>query len=320
MRFSVIIPARNEQANLERCLGSLFGLDWDPADFEVLVVDHDSCDQTAGLAARLGAQVIKGPPGATISGLRNLGARRARGEMLAFLDADCSVPANWLREAVRYLDRDDVVCFGSAPAPPDQANWVQKAWYQIRRGKGEAAETDWLESMNMFVRHREFNCVGWVDERLITCEDYDLSLRLGRVGKLVADPRVAAVHHGEAASLGHFFRKEYWRGTSNLPGFLVHGASLRELPSVLLPVACALTAATVLLFLLTGLLGRQELFLVLGVWLAFAWQTPLLLLAAWKSRDRFRLLATLQLYLLLNLYFLARGGSLLSCRRGVSNG
>ena len=174
MRFSVIIPARNEEANIARCVDSLFASDWPPADFEVIVVDHGSSDRTASLAAGRGARLLEARPEANISELRNTGARRARGEMLAFLDADCSVPADWLRQAARYLDRDDVVCFGSPPLVPDRATWVQRAWFLIRRKGRGAGEVAWLESMNMFVRRGAFLAVGGFDERLVTCEDYDL--------------------------------------------------------------------------------------------------------------------------------------------------
>ena len=311
MRFSVIIPVRNEEANIARCLASLMGCDWDPADFEVIVVDHCSTDQTVSIASRLGAQVLIGRPEATISALRNLGARSCGGEILAFLDADCTVPDNWLRQAARYVDRDEVICFGSPPVVPEQATWVQQAWFRIRRKGGAAGPVDWLESMNMFVRRRQFLEVGGFDERLVTCEDYDLSLRLGRIGTLVCDERIAAVHHGEAASIAHFFKKEYWRGTGNFAGILAHGISRKELPSVALPVVHGILAVLVPLLLVAGLLVGGGLWFLIGVSLLLAWQTPLLALAAWKNRGPFRVLCTLQLYLLLNVYFLARCGSVL---------
>ena len=315
MHFSVIVPARNEEANIIRCVASLVGCDWDPADFEVIVVDHCSSDRTAELAAAKGARVLKGRPEDTISGLRNFGAREGRGQILAFIDADCSVPANWLRQAAPYVDREDVVCFGSAPVVPNQATWVQQTWSLIRSKGKLAGDVDWLASMNMFVRRSEFLAIGGFDEKLITCEDYDLSLRLRRVGKMIADPRVVAVHHGEAATVRHFFRKEYWHGTSNIAGILAHGFSLQELPSVALPVVYAALFVVVPLLMVSGVAGMNNLLLVTALSLVLAWQAPILLLAAWKNRSTLRPVRTLQLYLLLNVYFLARGGSILRFRR-----
>ncbi|BDV43049.1 hypothetical protein GURASL_19720 [Geotalea uraniireducens] len=310
MHFSVIIPARNEEATIDRCVESVMACAWAADDFEVLVVDNGSSDRTAMLAAARGARVLSLPDG-TIARLRNYGALEAQGDILAFLDADCTVPGNWLGEAARYIEQGDVVCFGSPPIVPADATWVQEAWFAVRQKGGELNEVDWLESMNMFVRRREFLSVGGFNEELVTCEDYDLSLRLGRLGRLVADSRIGAVHHGEAASLGHFFRKELWRGTSNLTGVIAHGVSLREAPSVLLPLVYGLLMLLVPLLLVAGLLTMNQLLLLTGASLVLAWQAPLLLLAAWKNRRSFCLLRTLQLYLLLNVYFLARGGSVI---------
>lgn len=320
MRFSVIIPARNEEAHIADCVASIFGCDWERSDFEVIVVDHGSTDRTADLAESQGARVIRYGHDGSISALRNRGATEARGEVLAFLDADCTVSSDWFRQAARYLERNDVVSFGSPPVPPEPGTWVQQAWFLVRQRGAAAAETEWLESMNLFVRQEAFWIIGGFDELLVTCEDYDLSLRLRLLGKMVSDPRIVAVHHGEAASVGHFFRKEYWRGTSNLAGMLSHGFSARELPSVALPMVHALFALGALLSLAGCLLTGRGI-PVRAALLAFVvWQAPLLLLSAWKNRSRLAPVRTLQLYLLFNVYFLARGGSLFPGQRGAGNG
>jgi glycosyltransferase involved in cell wall biosynthesis len=318
MLFSVIIPARNEEVNIARCIESLMKGDWDPADFEVIVVDNGSTDRTVSLASELGAKVMS-LPDATISALRNLGAHGAQGEILAFIDADCTVSGNWLREAARYINQDDVVCFGSPPGTPENATWVQQAWFLIRGKEGTTSDVDWLESMNMFVRRREFLSIGGFDEGLITCEDYDLSLRLKEIGRVVSDERIVAIHHGEAASVGHFLRKEYWRGTSNIAGIRAHGISFKELPSVALPIIYGVLTVGVPIMLVAWLMTMNGVLLMIAIVLILAWQVPMLLMAAWKSRSFFRLIQTLQLYLLLNIYFLARGGAAFRCRHKDNN-
>lgn len=313
MHFSVIIPAKNEETSIARCLNSLLNVDWERNDYEIIVVDNGSDDRTVSIASEKGASVfIK--PGLTISALRNFGARQANGEILVFLDADCTVTKEWLREALRYIFRGDVVCFGSPPIVPENATWVQEAWFQVRRKRVPTGEVDWLESMNMFVRRREFFSAGGFNEDLVTCEDYDLSFRLKSVGKLIADERIRVVHHGEAASVGHFFRKEYWRGTGNLSGVFHHGISMKELPSVAFPIIHAALAVCVIFSLIAGILSMNDLILLVGVSLIFAWQVPLFFMAVWKNRYSFHFFRTLQLYLLLNIYFLARGGAILQRR------
>jgi glycosyltransferase involved in cell wall biosynthesis len=296
MRYSIIIPAKNEEANIGRCLDSILCMEWDRDDFEIIVVDNGSIDRTTAIALAKGVRLYK-KPGCTISALRNFGATVAGGEILAFIDADCTVAADWLRNASFYLSSEEVAGFGSPPLVPENATWVQRSWFQIRKKKDLIGEADWLESMNFFVRKQAFETVGGFNEELVTCEDYDFSLRLKTLGRVMSDGRLVVVHHGEAASIADFLRKEYWRGTSNLKGIMSHGISPKELPSVIFPLAYCLFVILFIAILFMGLL--------------LAWQTPLFLMAALKSGYPFRPLPLLQLYLLLNAYFLARGGAVL---------
>jgi 4,4'-diaponeurosporenoate glycosyltransferase len=111
--FSIIIPARNEEQNLPRLLGSIAHSARRPA--EVLVVDDGSTDNSAAVATRLGARVMTSaakPAGWTgKSWACYQGAQSATGELLLFLDADTyflpggldRVLSRWLRERDRRL-------------------------------------------------------------------------------------------------------------------------------------------------------------------------------------------------------------------------
>lgn len=309
MDFSIIIPAKNEEVNLPRCLDSLARLAAWPGGFEVLVIDNGSTDRTEAIAREHGARVYVRPE-LTIAGLRNFGAGQAKGRMLVFLDADCTVAPDWLQAAARWLDEADVCCFGGPPEVPEDGTWVQKAWALVRVKRQTVEEVEWLESMNMFVRREIFDLVRGFDERLATCEDYDLSLRLKAHGRLVADRRIRAIHHGEAATPGQFFRKERWRGMGNLSGLRRHGLHWRELPSLLAPLVALLCLVLTLFALLVLAVSKGRMGLELLAVVLAGWQLPILLLALWKSRMVSSLRQSLGLHALLNLYFLARGTSM----------
>ncbi len=302
MLFSIIVPAKNEQDNIGKLLSSIQRVNFPRNLFEVMVIDNGSIDNTIDIAHQFGCRVYV-QPGVTISALRNYGASQARGKILAFIDADCTVSPDWLSIASEYVDQHDVVCFGNPPGIPEFATWVQKTWYQVRGKASGRIEVRWLESMNMFVLKDIFLKIGGFNEELTTCEDYDLSLRLQTEGKIISDSRLQTVHHGEARTILHFFKKELWRGTSNWQGFFSHGLRLSELPSLFLPLFYCLLLVSSVFCLLTRTapavtVALFTLFLALPT-----------LYAAVKVRNR-RPIQVVQLSLLLNVYFLARGLSL----------
>ena len=101
LSVSVVIPIRNGQRTLPLCLAALPRLDPRPA--EIVLVDNGSTDGSAELLrafadghAAEGVRVVDEPrPG--ISAARNAGIRAARGEIVAWTDADCSPEPAWLR-------------------------------------------------------------------------------------------------------------------------------------------------------------------------------------------------------------------------------
>ncbi len=97
-KLSVIIPAINEEMNLQRALASVGS----PSDIlEVIVVDAGSSDHTVDIARRHGCKVFLGNPGR--ANQMNAGAAIATGEHLLFLHADTRLPANYRVEIDRVL-------------------------------------------------------------------------------------------------------------------------------------------------------------------------------------------------------------------------
>ena len=99
---SFVVPARNEADYLRGALASLVALDTDYA-YEVIVVDGDSSDETRAIAREYGATVAR-EAGSSIAVARNIGADRASGEWLAFVDADTRVRANYLTELLGFVE------------------------------------------------------------------------------------------------------------------------------------------------------------------------------------------------------------------------
>jgi glycosyltransferase involved in cell wall biosynthesis len=240
-RVSVIVPARNEAAHLPALLASLASLTFPKERLEVIVVDHESTDETARIAKRAGATVVR-QFGGTISSVRNAGAKAATGELLAFLDADCTVDEDWLARALPHFEDAAIGAVGSYHlVPMKPRTWIRRILQKQIEARPRIAETTWLPSGNMIVRRSAFWECGGFDESLMTCEDVDLCYRLARRYKIVADSRIRCWHHGEPTTLWEVFRKELWRGRDNFAGAVRHGLRPSELPSLVLPiyVVCA---------------------------------------------------------------------------------
>ncbi len=97
MLVSVVITARNDAPMLRRALEAL-AAQTRPAD-EIVVVDNDSSDDTAAVAATGGARVVTEPiPG--IPQAASAGYDAAVGRLIARIDADTVVPPGWLEHAI----------------------------------------------------------------------------------------------------------------------------------------------------------------------------------------------------------------------------
>jgi len=81
-----------------------------------------------------------------ISGLRNYGSKIAKGEIYAFIDADCVADKDWLKNAAEYLTKETCM-IGSLYSIPTNAKWIEKAWFS-RKPKGRC-EVTFFNSGNM---------------------------------------------------------------------------------------------------------------------------------------------------------------------------
>jgi glycosyltransferase involved in cell wall biosynthesis len=300
-KISVIIPTLNEEENLSACLDSLTSVDYPREFFEMIVVDNGSTDKTREIAEAYATTVLLQPSG-NVAALRNLGAREATGQILAFVDGDCVVDRDWLRNAAIYFDDADVVAWGGPPALPENSTWVQKTWFLVRQKQNQIQEVDWLESMNLFVRRHVFWQVNGFAENLVTCEDVDFCYRLGKLGRIMSDRNIKIIHLGEAATIRKFIHKEVWRGKSNWSGILSHGLSIRELPSLSIPVYFSLLIPLLMIsILITG--SVPWLFTLLILYLL---PTILVLIKVIRKRLQPGFLDLLRLSALLQIYFWAR--------------
>jgi glycosyltransferase involved in cell wall biosynthesis len=192
---SVIVPARNAQRTLARTLQALAAQDVD-AEYEVIVVDDGSEDETAAIArgaaqpVTLHQQAALGPAAA-----RNLGVTHAGGAKLAFCDADVFPTAGWLRAGLRALEAADLVQGRVEPDPQarlgpfDRTLWI-------------TSEVGLWETANLFVDRPLFERAGGFEEWIqpagggkALAEDVWFGYRALRAGAVHAFAPAALAHH-----------------------------------------------------------------------------------------------------------------------------
>jgi len=182
LRFSLVVPAYNEERHLPALLDSVDaardGSGGAPRAVEVVVADNASTDRTAEVARARGARVVR-EQRRCIAAVRNAGARAARGEVLAFVDADSRIHRETFAAIDRALAGGRVVA-GATGVTFDRWSAGRLVTYAIMLG------AVWLTGMDtgvVFCRREDFHAVGGYDERRRVGEDVAFLLALRRLGR-----------------------------------------------------------------------------------------------------------------------------------------
>jgi succinoglycan biosynthesis protein ExoA len=232
--ISVIVPVRNEAACIRHTLEQLLTQNYDPARYEVLVVDGDSTDATraivAALAARHGQLRLYPNPKRLASAARNIGVQQARGDFLVIVDGHCDLDnANYLHDLAAAFAHSGADCLGR-PQPLDVpgATLRQRAiaaarasWLGHHPGSFVYAAADRFvppQSVAVAYRRGVFAEVGWFDETFDACEDVDFNHRVDQAGLRCYFTTALGVRYHPRARLGGLFRQmvRYGRGRVRL--------------------------------------------------------------------------------------------------------
>jgi len=188
--ISVVIPAFNEEKFIEKTLQSILNQDY--KDFELIVVDNNSNDNTSKIAKDFGAKVIFEP----LQGVgfaRQKGFMEAKGEIIATTDADTILPSNWVSRIVEEFKKDkDLVAFGGLYSLYSGPMTAKIAVYYLSYPfwlLDKLFSHGWcLPGANLAVRKDAFLKIGGFRTDLKLGEDANISLRIKEVGKVKFDP------------------------------------------------------------------------------------------------------------------------------------
>lgn len=235
--ISLIVPTKNEEKNISRCIKSIQGSGFSlrgkknripitkhrssstdhqlplaesrspnighRPPIEIIVADNQSTDQTAAIAKKLGAKVFQAGP--ERSAQRNFGARKAQGKFLFFVDADMELGEKVLTEALDLFHKDSDIKSIVVPEVSVGNNF----WGRVRALErscylGEPT----IEAPRIFEK-KAFLKAGGFDQKLIAAEDWDLSQRIKQWGKM-GRIKAKIIHHEGKLSLKTHLKKKYY--------------------------------------------------------------------------------------------------------------
>ncbi|MFL6216561.1 MAG: glycosyltransferase family 2 protein [Blastocatellia bacterium] len=223
-RVSIIIPTRDGERRLRRCLSSIESRRRNP-DYEIIIVDNGSRDAaTLNYLHRLPYRVIRHDAPFNFSQLNNLAARQAGGDYLLFLNDDTeAISDDWLAALVEHAERAEVGAVGGKLLTADGriqhagvVLGINGAAGHALRGVDGFGGAGYLNFANvtrnyaavtaacLMTRREVFDEVGGFDELSfpISFSDVDLCLRLRQRGYLIVFTPLALLYHYESASRG----------------------------------------------------------------------------------------------------------------------
>ena len=187
MKISVVIPALNEEKMIEDSLKSINNQTLPRKDYEIIVVDGKSSDKTVEIARKYADRVLVGnykPIGLA----RDIGLRKAKGEIVAQTDADTIVPNNWLESFIKaFEDKRVVGAFGNLRY---KEKTIPSKFYE--RGARLIIlffkhVMPMFHGFNICVRKNAALEVGGFVHAL-SGEDYNIGKKLKKIGKVVYVP------------------------------------------------------------------------------------------------------------------------------------
>lgn len=178
-RLSIVIPVKNEEKMLPKLLDTVKAQTF--TDYEVIVADAHSTDNTRAVAESYGARVVEGGmPGPG----RNRGAIAAQGEVIAFLDADVQLPSSkFMEECLAEMDRKNLDV-ATCKVKPLSRKPIDRALHEAYNAYAIATEKirPHAPGFCILVRRHAHEGVEGFDEDVVFAEDHDYVQRAQKEG------------------------------------------------------------------------------------------------------------------------------------------
>ena len=213
--FSVIIPVFEREKFIKKAIESVLNQSID--NFELIVVDDGSTDNTAYVIKQYKKVKYFYQPNKGVSAARNLGIKKSKGKIVCFLDSDDEWKKDKLKAHLDFFikNRDYKI------HQTDEI-WIKNGKFINKKKRHQKKEGFiFYESMQLClispsavaIKKELFNEIGMFDEKFEVCEDYDLWLRITKKYKVGYTPISHIIKHGgHSGQLSKkYFAMDRWR-------------------------------------------------------------------------------------------------------------
>ena len=229
---SVIIPVRNQPEDFLDSLKSLEKLNYPKDALEIIVVDDGSRKEISQIITSDNVKVLRHEISLGPAACRNIGAQNARGDIFAFLDADCLAGENWLAENVPFIQAAGAGAVGGfidGFYQKTSLDRYEKAFSPLNMGRRLLTEgsTDsgfYVPTANLLVTREAFNAVGGFKEEMRIGEDVDFCWRLRGKGFTLIYTPFGSVAHKHRNQLVRMLKRRADYGTSESVLYRAHRA------------------------------------------------------------------------------------------------
>jgi len=273
--FSIIIPSFNRSDEIEALLNSVEELDFPIDQFEIVISDDGSEDNTVEVVKSFQQKVKyslscfsqkNNGPGAA----RNLGMSKAKGDFFIFIDSDVTIPSFWLKNIANTVNSEEADAFGGAdtyrddfPALLKAINYSMTSFITtggMRGKKGKKLAKFFPRSFNMGLSRALWEKIGGFGN-LRHGQDIEYSNRIIRSDAKVVFVDNAAVFHKRRTNLRRFYRQVYNWGVARV-NLLTIDRSMLE-PLHLLPAIA--TEISLIILILSPFFSLAHTLLHIGI-------------------------------------------------------
>lgn len=243
---SVVVPCRNEEKYIGKCLDSIIANNYPQERLEVLVVDGMSEDRTREIVEKYTRQhsfirILENPKKITPAAM-NIGIKNSKGEIIIKMDAHSVYEKDYISKCVKYLEESGADNVGGVlktfPAKDTLfakaiaiclSSFFGAGGSYFRTGSREPREVDTV-AFGCY-RKKLFDKIGLFDERMAKIEDFELNSRLRKAGgKIMLFPDIKVFYYPSSDNLKDFFKHNFTDGIwSTFPLKFSFRVSLRHL-------------------------------------------------------------------------------------------